>query len=289
MEQINEILGMELFELSGTQVTLGTLAVVLLIVAGTYLLSLVLRKTLLRVFRSDDPQAQGALRALARLLHYLIMLVGTGVALDTLGVDLMALLATGALFAVGIGFALQNIVQNFVSGIILLFERSIKPNDILEVEGCIVRVVQMGIRATVARTLDDEEIIIPNNTLVQNAVKNYTLADSLYRLRATVGVVYGSDMARVREVLHGVGEAIAWRSKARAPVVLLTEFGDSSVNFELSVWIDDPWLVRQRRSAVNDAIWWALKEAGIVIAFPQLDVHFDPPLERSLKAVSGAR
>ncbi len=289
MDTIRQVLDYNLFELSGTQVTVGTLAVVVLIVVATYIISFVLRKSILRFFKRDDPLSQGGLRAMTRLLHYLVLLIGFGIALDTLGVNLMALMATGALFAVGIGFALQNIVQNFVSGIIMLFERTIKPNDVLEVDGRIVRVKQMRIRATVARTLDDEEIIIPNSILVQNSVKNYTMADSFYRLRAPVGVVYGADMRHVFEVLREAAAKVAWRSSLREPVVLLTEFGDSSVNFEVSVWIDNPWRLRFFRSELNDAIWWALKEAGITIAFPQVDVHFDSPVSQGLTALAGGR
>ena len=259
----------------------------MLIVVATYIVSLLLRKSILRFFKREDPRAQGALRAMTRLLHYLILLIGFGIALDTLGVNLMALMATGALFAVGIGFALQNIVQNFVSGIIMLFERSIKPNDVLEVDGRIVQVKQMRIRATVARTLDDEEVIIPNNSLVQNSVKNYTLADSYYRLRAKVGVVYGADMKQVFEVLRATAQAVNWRSSLREPVVFLSDFGESAVDFEVSVWIDNPWRLNFYKSELNTAIWWALKDADITIAFPQVDVHFDPPVSRSLTALVG--
>ena len=146
----------------------------------------------------------------------------------------------------------------------------------LEVDGQTVRVMKMGIRATLARTLDDEEIIIPNSLLAQNPVKNFTLADSLYRLRAKVGVVYGADLRRVFEVLREAAGGLAWKTATREPTVLLTDFGDSAVNFEVSVWIDNPWRMRRFRSELNEAIWWALKQAQITIAFPQLDVHLDP-------------
>jgi small-conductance mechanosensitive channel len=218
-----------------------------------------------------------------RLLHYAILATGFAIALQTVGINLAALFAAGAFLAIGLGFAMQNIMQNFVSGVILLTERSIKPGDVLHVEGRFVRVQKLGIRATVARSLDEEEIIIPNSTIVQSSVINYTLRDSLYRLRVTVGVVYGSDMRRVRETLERVASAIEWRVKDREPVVFLLEFGDSSVNWEVSVWIDNPWRVRRLRSDLSEAIWWALQEAGIVIAFPQLDVHFDSPVVEALR------
>ncbi len=141
----------------------------------------------------------------------------------------------------------------------------------------------MGARATVARTRDEEEIIIPNSLLVQSSVTNYTLRDSVYRIRATVGVEYGSDMERVMEVLAEAGESISERTQAKPPLVLLAEFGDSSVVFEVSIWAEDPWRARVTLSALNMAIWRHLKAAGITIAFPQLDVHFDKPLETDPK------
>jgi len=199
------------------------------------------------------------------------------------GIDLKALFAANALFAVAIGFAMQNISQNFVSGVILLVKRIIKPGDMIEFDGTVAKVQTMGVRATIVRTLDEEEIIVPNPYLVQNAIKNFTLQDADFRVRAPVGVTYDSDMKVVWSVLESTAARLEWRSKSRAPVVLLREFGDNSVNFEVSVWIDDPWRRQRRKSQLLDAIWWALKDAEIVIAFPQLGVHFDPPVQESIQ------
>jgi potassium efflux system protein len=109
-------------------------------------------------------------------------------------------------------------------------------------------------------------------------VKNYTLKDSVYRLRASVGVTYSSDMCKVRETLESIVQDIDWQVKGHDPIVLLTGYGSSSVDWEVSVWISDPWLMRRRISELYESIWWALKGDGHVIAFPQLDVHFDPPV-----------
>jgi small-conductance mechanosensitive channel len=282
----SELLDIPLFSLGGTPVTVATLVVFVVIVALTFLVSHLIQKALLRALRMRKVKDEGTLEVARRLLHYLVLATGLAVGLQTIGINLSALFAAGAVFAIGLGFAMQNIMQNFVSGVILLTERSIKPGDVLQVEGRFVRVQKMGIRATIARTLDEEEIIVPNSAIVQSTVTNYTLRDSLYRLRCTVGVVYGSDMKQVREVLERVVEGIEWRVKDRQPVVLLTEFGSSSVDWEVSVWMDDPWRVRRARSELNQAIWWALKEAGITIAFPQLDVHFDPPIMEALPRAS---
>ena len=129
-------------------------------------------------------------------------------------------------------------------------------------------------------------MIIPNSTLVQTPVTNYTLRDTLYRIRRPVGVVYPSDMAVVKQTLQRAAQGVKWRSQHRDPVVLLTEFADSSVNFEVSVWVDSPWNTRGLSSELNETIWWALKDAGITIAYPQLDVHLDPPVVESLRAMT---
>ena len=146
-----------------------------------------------------------------------------------------------------------------------------------------VRVRDMGVRATIVRTLDDEDLVIPNSVLVQSTVTNYTLRDNQVRLRVLVGVTYGSDMRKVKEVLQKAAEDIPWRVPDKSPVVLLSDFGSSSVDFEVSVWTSDPWKSRWARSDLRTSIWWALKEAGIVIAFPQLDLHLDEPVVESLQ------
>lgn len=271
-----------LFEIAGTWITVATLVTFVIIVLMTVLASRVLQRAMVGMFRARGVTEEGTIGVTRRLTHYAVMALGFGVGLQTIGINLTALFAAGAVVAIGLGFAMQNLTQNFVSGLILLLERSIKPGDVLQVEGRFVKVTRMAMRSTHARTLDDEEIIVPNSTIVQSTVTNYTLRDSFYRLRCSVGVIYGSDMALVRQTLERVAGSLTWRSPEKKPVVLLTDFGSSSVDWEVSVWITDPWRVRKRRSDLNEAIWWALKEQGIVIAFPQLDLHLDPPVTDAL-------
>jgi len=282
----SHVLNTKLFVLGGTQVTLMTIFTIVLILVVTHLLSRGVRRALLRVFRRRGLENDGNVLAISRLVHYGVILVGVGVALQTAGFNLNAFFAAGAVFAIGIGFALQNLMQNFVSGVILLLERAIKPGDVLEVEGRIAKVYQMGIRSTIVRTRDGDHMIVPNSVLVQSTVKNYTLKNSVYRVRAKVGVVYGSDMRVVMETLEEVMGGIEWRLPDHEPIVLLTGFGDNSVNFDASVWVDNPWGEPRLLSQINQSIWWALKEKGIVIAFPQLDVHFDPPVQQGLSRLA---
>jgi small-conductance mechanosensitive channel len=286
MRGADSVLDRTLFAIGGARITPALLGTLVLVVVATWIASWVLQRLLQRGMRRLAVR-EGTVAATRRLVHYAVVAVGFATILEMLGVDLRTLLAASAVFAIGVGFAMQNIAQNFVSGVILLLERSIKPGDVLEVEGRFVRVHEMGIRATIARTLDEEEIIIPNSTIVQSTVKNYTLRSSLYRLRATVGVVYASDMALVRRTLERVAARMPGRVLEKEPLVLMTEFGDSAVTFEVSIWIDDPWTVRRTKSDLHEAIWWAFKEEGIVIAFPQLDVHLDPGTVERLAAARG--
>jgi small-conductance mechanosensitive channel len=280
----------ELFRVGDKVVTLFTLASMLLTFGGTLLFSWLLRLGLRRtLWRGRDQQAmsRGSQGAADRLLHYGFILLGLALAMRLAGIKLGAVFAAGAVFAVGFGFAMQNIAQNFVSGIILLIERTIKPGDVLEISGSIVKVMKMSIRATIVRTLDDEDIIVPNSTLVQSNVKNYTLEDNLYRVKVAVGVAYESDLRQVREVLEKAASDLPWRDRNYPPRVLLVNFGASAVDYEVSVWMHDPFNYRNAGSELRESIWWAFKRANIVIAFPQIDVHLPQAIASGLAANLG--
>lgn len=262
-------------EILGKTVGALDLVIALLVILTTYQISRFLQEVAERGLRRANITAEGTVGTIRRITHYTVMLIGFLTAMDQLGINLQTLLTAGAIFAVAFGFAMQNIAQNFVSGMILLVERSIKPGDVLEVDNQVVRVVEMGIRATVVRGLDDEEMIVPNSTLVQNTVKNYTLRDQLHRLRAVVGVAYSSDMQLVRETLEETARGVDWRVQGRAPRVHLLRFDDSAVIWEVSVWIQNAWISPRQRSRLYEAIWFALKDKDITVAFPQLDLHID--------------
>lgn len=274
------ILDARLFDVGGTSLTISTLATAILIVVFSFALSRGLRAAIRRAFARRGLEHQSTGGAVSQLLHYVIVATGFTIALETAGIQIGALFAAGAVFAIGLGFAMQNIAQNFVAGVILLIERAIKPGDIIEIDQQIVRVLEMGIRTTIVRTRFDEDLIVPNATLAQSTVKNYTLNDSHYRLRAPVGVSYRSDLKLVMSTLERVANGIPWRVAGKDPLILLIGFGSSSIDFEVSVWCDDPWTSRVALSDLQLAIWFAFQEAGIVIAFPQLDVHLAPAIEQ---------
>lgn len=280
---LGQVLELHLFTIGNVEFTPGRIGLTVLTLVLTFAVSKLIRRTATRAFHLRGVTDEGRIGVTNRLVHYTVLLLGFSLSLEAMGIHLSALFAAGAIFAVGLGFAMQNIVQNFVSGVILLLERSIKPMDVLQIDGEIVRVEQMGIRATVVRTRDEEEIIVPNGVLVGSAVKNFTKRDRNYRVRAPVGVHYKSDMAVVERTLLQAARSMPGAKHPREPVALLLDFGDNAVNWEVSVWTRDPWAVLVTRSELNKRIWESFKEAGIEIAFPQLDVHLDQAVVDALR------
>lgn len=284
----NDIGNAPLFTISNQEITAVTVVVFIILLVATWYGSIFVREATIRGLSARAIGDGGTILSVSRLVQYAVGFLGVAVSLEAIGIDLGALITAGAVFAVGIGFAMQNIAQNFVSGVILLAERSISPGDIVVVDGQMVRVKELGIRSTLARTLDDEEIIIPNSFLVQSNVKNLTLTDDSMRVRLVVGVAYESDLELVFSALREAADTVPTRCFQSKPVVVLTDFGASSVDFEVSVWTPDPWQIQAVRSDLALAVWNGLKTAQVCISFPQLDVHFDagvlPPATTAAEA-----
>lgn len=271
---LRELLDRKLFDIGGRPVTVATIAVVITILVVAALFSRFVRIVTHR-YLVNKGVAGRQLRSVERLFNYGIMLVAVLVALQTAGIDLSAVLAASAVFAVAIGFGIQGIALNFVCGIVLLVERSIKIEDIIELDGMVCRVMDLGIRATRVRTLFEEDIIVPNSTLILHSVKNLTLHDSLMRIAVTVGVAYGSDIQKVRRVLQTVADEMENTDQNYDPVVNLMDLGASHLEYEVSVWMHDPWNHRRFRSKLRELIYEACVREKIKIAFPQLDVHMN--------------
>ncbi len=263
----------ELFPIGSVSITPARLLLVIATLALARWASNWAQRAAGRAIRNNGPAREGVVASVQRLVHYGVMTFFGVTALREIGVDLSTLFAAGAVFAVGIGFGLQSLTQNFISGLILLIERTIKPGDVLLVDGRMVKISELGIRATIGRTPDDDELILPNGKLLEGFLVNYSLHSEVVRARATVGVSYEADVDEVMRVLQQAAVDFPNRVRPREPAVLLTEFGSSALEFEVSIWIDAPF---QRQAIVSDlrvAIWRALRDHQIPIPFPQLDVH----------------
>ena len=276
-DRVNEFLNSRILGMAGEGFTVLSLLTMVAILIVTYWFARLVRRGVIKSFERANVRDREVVRLYGNLGAAVIWFLGLAALLHQSGMNPTAVFAAGGFAAVAIGFATQDLINNLVSGATLRLEGAIRSGDILEIGGKLVRVNKMRVRATIARDLNEQDFIIPNAELAKSTVVNYTLSDDLFRLRTTVGVHYGSDMARVREVLEATAESMPWRARSHESNVILVEFGSSSVDWEVSVWMDDPWRQRQRRSELNEAIWSALKEARIVIAFPQLDVHLDAP------------
>ena len=225
---------------------------------------------------------RGVSDAISSMTFYVLLIVGLLAAIAAAGIDLSGFALLGGALGVGIGFGLQNVVNNFVSYLILLFERRIKIGDTVELGTLLGEVRQIGPRASTVRTWQGAEVIVPNANLISEQVINWTLSDRTRRIEVDVGVAYGTDPERVLKLLIDVAEEEDRILERPAPSALFVQFGESSLDFRLRAWTarSEGWM--QISSDLNVAINRALGEAGIEIPFPQRDLHL-----RSVDARAG--
>ncbi|TNF79233.1 MAG: mechanosensitive ion channel [Gammaproteobacteria bacterium] len=229
--------------------------------------------------RMDLPR--GVPNTISMTAHYSIIMIGLLLGVGFMGLDLSNLAFIVGALGVGIGFGMQNVVNNFVSGLILIFEAPIQVGDTVEVGTLMGRVTQIGIRTSRVRTYSGSEVIVPNGDLVSNQVINWTLSDRRRRLQLAVGVAYGTDPTLVTEVLRGVLDADEEVLDDPEPLIVFNTFGDSSLNFNIYAWISDFDIGMSTTHRLNTSINAALADAGITIPFPQRDVHLIPTPESS--------
>ncbi len=274
LEKFTSILEVPIFELGGKPFTLWSLVYIVILVA---LLFYVAGK--LQVWMAERALARtrldvGARQAVASITRYVLLLLGLLIIVQTAGINLTTLNVLAGAVGIGLGFGLQNVVSNFISGLIIMFERPIKIGDRIvvdEVEGDVVRI---GARSTVILTNDNINIIVPNSKFITENVVNWKYNDASVRFKIPVGVAYGSDVRKVEKILLEVAKADKDVLEDPAPVVRFMEFGDSSLNLELRAWSTSAVNRKGRLiSALNFAIYDKFREQGIEIPFPQRDLH----------------
>jgi small-conductance mechanosensitive channel len=269
-----------LFNIGDTPVTPGGLFKMVMILAIAFAVSWFIRYLIGRGFGGTEQLMQSpALYTLGRLLHYIIILVGVFAALGSIGIDFTSFALIAGALSVGIGFGLQAIVNNFVSGLILLFEGSLRVGDYIELDSGLAGVVrEINTRATVVNTNDSVDVVVPNSELVTTKLTNWTLRESVARMRIPFGVAYGTSKELVRKVaLEATGdvEFILTEMPGRHPQVRLSNLGDSALEFEALFWVSRSGVRRPHR--VRCDYLWALETrltaAGIEIPYPQRDLH----------------
>ena len=217
---------------------------------------------------------QGVRHSLSVFTQYAVVVIGVVIALNVAGVDLTAFTVFAGALGVGLGFGMQNIANNFVSGILLLAERPLRTGDTVKIGASEGEVTRIGIRSLTVNTWDNQQVIIPNAEVISGSFTNWTRNDNILRSVLMVGVSYQADPEQVEALLQEVLEADRAVLLRPPPEVFLWEFGDSAVNFRVQYFIDiGRESLLRTRSRINHGVWKALKEAGVEIPFPQRDLH----------------
>lgn len=263
-----------IFEMGGTAFTLWALLQILLLVVLLIYLSGKLRGWMAEHLLVRTRLDMGARQAVATITRYVVLLLGLLIILQTAGINLTTLNVLAGAVGIGIGFGLQNILSNFISGLIIMFERPIKIGDRIEIDGVEGDVVDIGARSTVVLTNDNINIIVPNSKFITENVVNWKYNDGKVRFKIPVGVAYGSDLHKVEKILLAIAGADGDVLDDPAPVVRFIAFGDSALELELRAWSSSGVTRRGKLvSALNFAIYEKFQEHGIEIPFPQRDLH----------------
>jgi len=267
-----ELLRYPLLTLSGGVVTPGSVLVGVLVVATSLLVSALTARWIIRVLALRG-LSHGAQFAVAKIARYCILTVGAAIAFNSMGLKLDALIAASTVLAVGIGFGLQNVAQNFISGLILLVEQPVRKGDYVKVGDTVGVIDDIGLRATHIITRDEVTMIVPNSALISAPVINHSRPTNKLRVRIALGVDYGADMAKVRAALLAAAGATRGVLDDPAAEVRLEAFGASSIDLALLVWISDPKDDLRIGSELRFAIDAAFRAADIAMPFPRRDVH----------------
>jgi len=276
------------FKVGDTMITLQLVIIAICVLYGSYIASTLFSRFIMNEAMDKKSLDKGTRLSIAQLVHYLIMFIGFLAAISVLGFDLTNFTIILSALSVGIGFGLQGLVNNFVSGLILLFERPIREGDIIETQGVPWSTVkEIGLRSTRLITYEQSDLVVPNSELVYKNVTNWTLSNRHRKLILPVGVAYGSDISLVINTLMETGESHDAILHSTIPIVLFRGFGDSVLNFEL--WVVTKYVERGLtiKSEIYQDIHNRFEKANIKIAYPQLDVHLYNTEQENNSALRG--
>lgn len=277
-------LATDLFTLFGLAITVQTF---LLATLGFYLWIdsvSAIRDVWTQIVQKRNREGVGLTVAWLSIGSYILFFAGFIIVFNLIGLDPSALaFITGGL-SVGVGFSLRSVLGNFLSGLILLFERSLKPGDVIEVDGLMATVDKLNIRATTVRTFSDVEIVIPNESLLTSNVTTYTGSSKRLRIDINVGISYDNDPEEARVLLLSLAKETELVLETPEPICLIMGFGDSSIDLSLKVWIAEIASMGKVRNALNTSIWRTFADEGIEIPYPQRDLRVRGEAESFIKS-----
>ena len=270
IEQVKEVLGFSLIKTEDINITLGAIiALVIAFLLTSYVLN-VIRKVVTRKLPEDDKNKFVSIFQFIQYIVYVFVVLFT---LKTSGVDVSVLLTASAAIFIGLGFALQQLFQDLISGVLIILDQSLHVGDIIEVDGKVCRVEKISLRSTKAVTRNDRVMVIPNHKFLSDILFNWTQNSLEIRENITVGVAYGSDTKLVQTILENCAKQHSAVLKNRPIVALFQDFGDSSLDFELFFFINDAFTVPIIKSEIRFAIDQEFRTNNISIPFPQRDIH----------------
>ena len=273
IEKLRNLLDVPIIEVGGSSFTLWALVYILILVGLLFYVTGKVKVVTERALRRSSLDAGGR-HAVAAVTRYVLLFIGLLVILQTAGINLTTLNVLAGAVGIGVGFGLQNIVSNFISGLIIMFERPIKIGDRIVVDNVEGDVIEIGARSTKVLSNDNITIIVPNSKFITENVVNWKYNDASVRFRIPVGVAYGTDAREVEKILLEVAASQEDVLEDPPPAVRFIEFGESSLNLELRAWTTSAVGRRGRFvSGLNFAIYDKFRERGIEIPFPQRDVH----------------
>jgi potassium efflux system protein len=283
----------ELFRIRSNSLTVGDLTVAVLLVVFGFLASRALSRLGARLLVKRFHVDVGSAKSIETISFYLLLISFVLTSLTLVNFPLTVFTIVGGALAIGAGFGSQNVMNNFISGLILNVERPIRAGDLVEVQGTHGVVEAIGARSTRIRASDNTQVIVPNSFLLENKVVNFTLSDDVVRTEIEIGVIYGSptrDVERIALEVIGSHERVI---SEPAPRILFASFGDNALVFRALFWLHARTMLERRQveSDVRFQVDDRFRQAGIVIAFPQRDVHLDStkPLEVRVVTEPGSR
>jgi len=280
LQSLTDVLSAPLFDMGGQPVSLSLIGAFVIVLGVSLVASRLAGRAIARVLSARPDLRPATTYAITRLAHYLLVTIGFLVALSVVGIDLTSITVIAGALGVGIGFGLQSIVSNFVSGLILLFEGNVKVGDFVEIaSGLSGHVRAINVRSTHIVTHDNLDVIVPNSELVSGQLINWTMSDAIVRFKVPFGVAYGSNKEivtqAVMEAAAKLPTTVTEPAPARPPQLWLVGFGDSSLDFELVVWVD-MGKNKAPGKIIPSYLWEiesSLREHQVEIPFPQRDLH----------------
>ena len=266
---MKEILDFTLIQFENLTIKVSSILILIIFLIVVFLLLQIIKKTIFRTAKIDIAKKH----AIFSLIKYCIIVFSLVICLQILGFNLSVLLAGSAALLVGIGLGLQNLFSDFVSGIILIIDSSVKVNDVIEVNGLVCKVQEINLRTTMVLTRDDKYIILPNSDLTRNQLINWTHSNITSRFEINVGVDYSSNVELVMKILKDAAEQQEGVLKDPPPFARFTDYGESSLNFCVFFWSEEVFRVENIKSDIRLKIFDSFKLHNITIPFPQRVIH----------------